>query len=193
MLIPPESPCIKGTGFFPGVKRPRVRVDHQPPFSAEVEGRVEIYICSPLGLRGLFGVNFTFTLQNQASSNSRYAYMWLIAVEQSCRAANCPFRSRQVLVMTTRRNVSRERQKFSLRRFNYRFWDSKSSGNAKEEWIRDGCLTFLRQSQRWDPNCKTVAPPLPSNDSTEPRITNPSTAPQRVKSGFFREGGCNRL
>ena len=43
-----------GTGSFLGVKRPGSGVDHPDPASAEVEGRVELYICSPLGLRGLF-------------------------------------------------------------------------------------------------------------------------------------------
>ena len=37
-----------GTGSFPGVKRPGCGIDH-PPSSAEVEGRVELYICSPSG------------------------------------------------------------------------------------------------------------------------------------------------
>jgi hypothetical protein len=36
-----------GTGSFPGVKRPGRGVDHPTPSSAEVEGRVELYICSP--------------------------------------------------------------------------------------------------------------------------------------------------
>ena len=37
-----------GTGSLPGVKRPGRGVDHShPPSSAEVEGRVELYICSP--------------------------------------------------------------------------------------------------------------------------------------------------
>jgi hypothetical protein len=31
-----------GTGSFPGVKRPRRGVDHQPPSSAEVKERVEV-------------------------------------------------------------------------------------------------------------------------------------------------------
>ena len=38
-----------GTGSFPGVKRPGCGVDHPPPSSAEVEGRVELYIFSPSG------------------------------------------------------------------------------------------------------------------------------------------------
>jgi hypothetical protein len=38
-----------GIGSFPGVKRPGRGVDHPPPSSAEVEGRVELYICSPSG------------------------------------------------------------------------------------------------------------------------------------------------
>jgi hypothetical protein len=38
---------------FPGVKRPGRGVDHPPPSSAEVKERVELYLYSPLGLRGL--------------------------------------------------------------------------------------------------------------------------------------------
>ena len=38
-----------GTGSFPGVKRPERGVDHPPPSSAEVEGRVELYIYSSSG------------------------------------------------------------------------------------------------------------------------------------------------
>ena len=37
------------TGSFPGVKRPGRGVDHPLPSSAEVEGRVEVYISSPSG------------------------------------------------------------------------------------------------------------------------------------------------
>ena len=37
------------TGSFLGVKRPGRGVDHPPPSSAEVEGRVELYIYSPSG------------------------------------------------------------------------------------------------------------------------------------------------
>ena len=43
-----------GTGSFPEVKRPGRVVGHPPPSSAEVKGRVELYIYSPSGLRGLF-------------------------------------------------------------------------------------------------------------------------------------------
>ena len=38
-----------GTVYFPGVKRPGRGVDHPPSSSAEVEGRVELYTCSPSG------------------------------------------------------------------------------------------------------------------------------------------------
>ena len=38
-----------GTGSFLGVKRPGRGVDHPPPSSAKVEGRVELYIYSPSG------------------------------------------------------------------------------------------------------------------------------------------------
>ena len=40
---------IMATGYFPGVKRPGCGVDHPSRSSAEVEGRVELYICSPSG------------------------------------------------------------------------------------------------------------------------------------------------
>jgi len=43
-----------GTGSFPRVKRPGRGLDHSPPFSSEAEERVELYLYSPLGLRGLF-------------------------------------------------------------------------------------------------------------------------------------------
>ena len=43
------SSYTMGTGSFQGVKRPRRGVDHSPPSRAEVEGRVELYICSPSG------------------------------------------------------------------------------------------------------------------------------------------------
>ena len=38
-----------GTGSFPEVKRPGRGVDHPPPCSTEVEGRVELYLYSPSG------------------------------------------------------------------------------------------------------------------------------------------------
>jgi hypothetical protein len=50
-----------GTGSFPGVKRPGRGVDNTTPSSAEVKKRVELYLYSPLGLRGLSRVKFTFT------------------------------------------------------------------------------------------------------------------------------------
>jgi len=52
-----------GTGSFPGVMRTGRGVDHLPPLSAEVEGRIELYICPP-PLRAFVAcseVNFTFT------------------------------------------------------------------------------------------------------------------------------------
>jgi len=39
-----------GTGSFPGEKRPRRGVNHPPPSGTEVEGRIKLYFCSPLGL-----------------------------------------------------------------------------------------------------------------------------------------------
>jgi hypothetical protein len=46
--------CTAGTGSFPGVKRPGRSIDYPPPSSAEGKERVELYLYSPLGLRGLF-------------------------------------------------------------------------------------------------------------------------------------------
>jgi hypothetical protein len=60
-----------GNGIsFPGVKRSRREVDHSPLFSAEVKGRVELYVHSPntpssrraqLKHRDNFTFTFTFT------------------------------------------------------------------------------------------------------------------------------------
>ena len=38
-----------GTESFPGVKQPGRGVDHPRPSSAEVEVRVDLYICTPSG------------------------------------------------------------------------------------------------------------------------------------------------
>ena len=48
-LGPHPASCTVGTGCLPGVKRPVRGADHPPPSSAEVEGRVELYICSTSG------------------------------------------------------------------------------------------------------------------------------------------------
>jgi hypothetical protein len=41
--------CTMGAVSFPGVKRPGFGVDHPPPSSAEVKGRVELNLYSPFG------------------------------------------------------------------------------------------------------------------------------------------------
>jgi hypothetical protein len=45
--------CTKGTGSFPGVKRPRRGADHPPLSSAEVTNESSYTSAPPLGLRGL--------------------------------------------------------------------------------------------------------------------------------------------
>jgi hypothetical protein len=42
-----------GTGCFPVVKRPGRAVDHSSPSRAEVKEKLELYIYSPPGFRGL--------------------------------------------------------------------------------------------------------------------------------------------
>ena len=48
-LGPTQPPVQWVPGLSRGVKRPGRGVDHPPPSSADVEGRVELYICSPSG------------------------------------------------------------------------------------------------------------------------------------------------
>jgi hypothetical protein len=47
-----SASCTMGTESFPGVERPGRGADHSPASSAEVEGRVDLYITRPQGLRG---------------------------------------------------------------------------------------------------------------------------------------------
>ena len=46
--------CTVGTESLLELKRPGRDVDHPPPSSAEVKERVELYLYSPVGIRGLF-------------------------------------------------------------------------------------------------------------------------------------------
>ena len=48
-LGPSQPPIQWVPGLFPGVKRPGRGVDHPPPSSVEVEGTVELHLCSPSG------------------------------------------------------------------------------------------------------------------------------------------------
>jgi hypothetical protein len=58
-----------GTGSFPVVKRPGRGVDHPPSSSAEVKGKSRaVPLLPPLGLRGLFWVDF-------------YLYLYLLSKE----------------------------------------------------------------------------------------------------------------
>jgi hypothetical protein len=58
---------------FPGVKRPGRGVNHPPPSSAEVKGRVELHIYTPSGpCMPCCRVNLTFTLRKCFVSPFRY-------------------------------------------------------------------------------------------------------------------------
>jgi hypothetical protein len=51
----PNQPSLQGVPVhFRRIKRPGRGVDHPPPSSAEANERVELYLYSPLYLRGLF-------------------------------------------------------------------------------------------------------------------------------------------
>jgi len=58
----PSRPTLESTRLlysrylvsFQGLMRAGRGVDHQPPSSAEVKERVELYLLSPSGFRGLF-------------------------------------------------------------------------------------------------------------------------------------------
>jgi len=59
MTLGPTVSYTIGTGSLsPGVKRSGRGVDHAPSSSAKVKERVELYIFSTLGLRGLFWGEF---------------------------------------------------------------------------------------------------------------------------------------
>ena len=47
--FPPGKTRYMGARSFPGVEQLRRGIDYPPPSSAKVEGRVQLYICSPSG------------------------------------------------------------------------------------------------------------------------------------------------
>ena len=51
---PHPASYTKGTGSFPGVKRPVRDIDYPPPPTTMVLERLELYIYPSLGLPGLF-------------------------------------------------------------------------------------------------------------------------------------------
>ena len=71
-----SSLLYNGYRAIPGINGPGGGIDQLTPSSAEVKEREELYIYSPLGLRGLcFKVTFTFTLlylQPRQQDNKRF-------------------------------------------------------------------------------------------------------------------------
>ena len=63
-VFPHSSRSAQVPGFLTRVKRPgHVRVDHPPPYSAEVKERVELYLSYPSGpSRSVLGQTFTLLL-----------------------------------------------------------------------------------------------------------------------------------
>ena len=72
-----------GTESFPGVKRPGRGAEPPPPSSAEVEGSVELYVCSPSGSSWpvlgrtlpLLMSNFLNILTQKHNNSSSWVYM----------------------------------------------------------------------------------------------------------------------
>jgi len=62
---PALGPTQSDTQWVPGVKRPGRGVDHPLSSSVEVTERVELYIYSPVAIRGFSTVKFNFTIINQ--------------------------------------------------------------------------------------------------------------------------------
>ena len=69
---PPSLP-YNGYRVFPGVKRPECGVDHPPPSCGEVEGRVELYICSS-----------SRPSWPDLGRSLLYLYIWQLAVFTEC-------------------------------------------------------------------------------------------------------------
>ena len=66
----PPASFSMGTGSFPWVKRPTRGVDHPPPSSAEVEGRVELSLYSSSGPSWpVIGRTFTFTFNHNSCTS----------------------------------------------------------------------------------------------------------------------------
>ena len=80
----PALSFTMGTGSSPGVKQQGHGVDHPPPPSAKVQGRVELYIYSPSGpfvfIRRSLGWNFivlsTTQLDTKAWKKHYRVYKW---------------------------------------------------------------------------------------------------------------------
>ena len=78
-LGPAQTPIQQVPGLFPGSEAGGRGVDHRPPFSAEVKGKVELYCYSPLGFDDLFQrelyVLLWSVIWSTAESESRVAQL----------------------------------------------------------------------------------------------------------------------
>ena len=74
-----------GTGIFPGVKWPRRGADHLTPSNADVEGRVELYICSPSGPSwSVLGLTLFYTRNNPCFWGIQCCTSTVVRIRATC-------------------------------------------------------------------------------------------------------------
>jgi hypothetical protein len=66
--------CTMGTGSFPGVKRPGPGTDHTTHLAPRLKEEYSYTSTPPLGLCGLFWVNFTFTFTSYLTDTPVCSY-----------------------------------------------------------------------------------------------------------------------
>jgi len=72
----------RGTGHILGVKQLGCGIDHPPPSSTKVIGRVELYLYSPSGpLWPVLGVNFTYTVLYHEEIISQHIWLGRMVLE----------------------------------------------------------------------------------------------------------------
>ena len=112
-----------GNASFPGVKRSGRGVDRPPSSNAEVEGRVELYICSPSGsswpvLGRTLQTTLTLEVQRFHLVNMNFLSVYWI-LQQPSLALNCRravAKSNKLLLLNVTRYVRNKIYGFSVRK-----------------------------------------------------------------------------